>query len=325
MFVGNSQTIKVVDKRTVEKDHIGAIANSLGENDSTMFNAITSLLVDLDVSADINADDGDAFAYGGVVGTTYGNSFIYGVGVQGELSVGGSNNALKLGGLVGDMQGGMINECYSASNITYRAAEGGKVAGITNLGQAKNAIKATYSSGLVQTYVNVPIYTFASVNTSVSNTTNAASGEPPKINYTIDIVDSYSISVAKRNVQLITGENLQIASDEKKVFFINMQDSNVVQLPADKFYLRGEVFNGCEYTEDYKTNTSRVEQKNFSTDNLNFNKTKVMSAGYNESVNKVYSLQYQNPETKAGETVTTNTIWYFSPYTNHGYATHGFC
>ena len=173
----------------------GALVNNLGESYregdlSLNFNIIAGLVMNLEIiSTDVNGAGSTAF--GGVAGTMNGNSFIYGMGVKGELSVGGSSSQLQLGGIAGYMYSGSINECYVDADITYRASEGGRLSGIANMGDRNTTIKSTYSSGLLETYVDIDgIYTFANSLHAAGATTSA------------DILDTYSVSQVKINNSL---------------------------------------------------------------------------------------------------------------------------
>ena len=243
-FVGNGHIIEIEDERQVGKldenstlsdaKDLGAFVNSMGvkynldlndlSSNRPNFNLVSGMILDLNVNeVEIN---GGAYSYGGVAGRSYGNSFVYGVGVQGTLSVGGKDDQLLLAGIIGSMDEGFINECYVDAHISYRAAEGGYVSGIANVADFNTTIKATYSSGLIEAYTNVPIYTFAFSSENTSNATQNA------------LIDCYSITQTKR-----TNVFSDASTVNEGVYFINLDTSN--KFDTSRFKTYGEVVHGC--------------------------------------------------------------------------------
>ncbi len=292
-FIGNGNTISISDSRTSKiKDEqiLGGLVNTLGEkpeaktNENEIplsFNIISGLIINLDVKdLDLNTDGDKSLTatYGGVVGKTYSNSFVYGVGVEGTLSVGGKNTQLTLGGIVGHMQGGMINECYSDAEIIYRAKGGnisneqltdqGSIAGIANLSDYNNTIKSSYSSGKIKSYVSNDIYSIA----GWSDNSNLPTSSP---NIKSDIIDCYSIS----NIEINDFINDITKGDIKAIY------------ESDKVIKNGNLENISEIT----------------------------SLSFNEGSKSQYSLN-----SKGDIKTIFNSKWYFTPFTNFGYATHGF-
>lgn len=200
-FVGNGHTITISPEEDINKQgRFGGLVNKLS-GDKNKYNILSGFILNLDITTmDIRSPNivstGTEISYfGGLVGETSVNSYIYGVGVKGTLSVGGytigdgKGNSLNLAGMVGLMNGGYINECYVDADITYRAGENGGLYAIANASNGnRKVIKSTYSSGLLETYIDVPVYKFARV--AVDDTTN--SGD-------LDVVDSYTISQVKQN------------------------------------------------------------------------------------------------------------------------------
>jgi len=307
-FVGNGRTITVSDIRekslgdedVANEKAFGGLVNQMGKQykignagEVTVpnFNLISGLILNMDVeSADFNKETGvpASSGYGAVAGKSYGNSFIYGVGVGGKMSVGGKNNQLKLGGIVGDMQEGFINECYVDAHISYRATgnsdqtEGGYLSGVANLRDKNTTIKSTYSSGLLESYVSVNISTFVRVfKEDDSKTTN-------------DIIDCYSISQTKQNN--ILGDAIS------KIEFINN---------ATKVQTFGEVLHGCYSLNATYNNANDINKTGLKT-------VDQMALRYNESA----STKKTDSLLKDGHGALSS--WYFSPYINYGYASHGF-
>lgn len=299
-FVGNGQTFEVEDQRTVQNKTIGAFADVMGKHHNNMggtlpvsanptFNVVSGVVFDLDVVADVNQSN----YYGGVAGATYGNSIVFGVAVKGDLSVGG-DDTLRLGGLVGFMQGGMIAESYSDANITFRARTG-SVAGIANVGSFNNNIKSTYSSGMIETYVNVPVYTFASFTADLTT--------EDSINFSRNLIDCYSISQTKHSIV----DARVLTSEVCDSYFINTMSSEkgACSLP-NSVKLYGQVLHGSD---------GIVEEKNKS----KFKTTNELSLTYSDLATKSNSVGVSNKI--EGETFSP---WYFNPYCNYGFATHGF-
>lgn len=274
VFVGNGHTLT----RTDTNEHTviaGGIVNSMGEafdttqeNNIPNFNAITSLVVKLDVMADIKSG---SIGYGGVAGNVTGNSFIYAVGVTGELSVGNEAD-VQLGGVAGMMEYGYIDECYVDAEISYRGTKNGCVSGIANLGGHNTTIKNTYSSGMITTYVDNQVYTLAQATSGNQNS----------------VVDCYSNTQIKR-FNILSENEAKSVSDKLKNHFI-----------SNEVVVIGNVYNGSyDVIEELKDIDS-------------------VSVGYSDEKvgrNSIYAKGNDN---------SSFTTWYFSPFTNNGYATHGF-
>ncbi len=330
VIVGNGHTVTVSDTRISDMEkydddryknqYKGALIDSMGafydsnrsEEDNPVtnadgvefialipnFTAITGMIINLQVeSADIDGENLSP-SYGGVIGVTNGNSFIYGVGVTGQLSVGG-NSRLQLGGIVGTMKHGMIDECFVDADISYRAAPNyGYLSGVANVGEYNTTIKNTYSSGMLETFVNTNIFTLA------------YSPKVPSALSSNDIRDVYSISQIKVT-DLLSG-----SSGTPSINFINtINNEGEEKFAFNTFgqYLNGTAEVGDNGTEDKKDDYTPVEE---------------MALAYSEAEKSAqsYSIkaapEYDGDEVANGD--ITQTPWYFSPYVNYGYASHGF-
>ncbi len=308
VIVGNGHTVTVTDNGAYTDELFkGALVDTMGAFASTNdvdegengfeakipnFTAITGMKLNLKVEkADVNITEGNTNnpSYGGVTGVTNGNSFIYGVGVTGQLSVGGANvegYSLRLGGIVGTMKFGMIDECYMDATVSYRGNVGGFLSGIANTDQYNTTIKNTYSSGLLETFADVNIYTLAySEQDSSAATSN-------------DIMDVYSISQIK-----VTNLLENNTSSSTEIYFVN----------TDAFSQFGQHLNG---TAAVTTNYTAIGQ---------------MALAYSEANKTAQSYSIKTPKydgngskLEVDDGDKTPTPWYFSPYVNYGYASHGF-
>ncbi len=304
-FVGNGQTITLTDDRSstngdsFSTSGIGGLVDYMGltsTTDDPNFTIISGLIIDADISVNIDLEKG-AYYYGAVAGAMYGNSFIYGVGVKGEVSVGSSNtssttNNLWLGGMVGRMTSGFINQSYIDADVIYRANESGYVAGVANI-DTNSTIMATYSSGLIETYVNVPIFTFASFLSGSDDTRSTF------------VIDCYSISQTSRTS--VTGDT---TTADKGTYFIYDRTSNSSSLPD--YVKLDNVFNGSDNVENGdESNVATASADDY-------------SLSYSDYENITKGKSFKPEEAKNDEVTDTFSTWYFSPYVNYGYASHGF-
>ncbi|MGN1201630.1 MAG: hypothetical protein ACI4R8_05210, partial [Candidatus Caccovivens sp.] len=304
-FVGNGHTITSTLDENVANDTAifkGGVVNQLGNDEGTNFSILSGFVLDLNVNVDLNTTTNDAssltHAFGGVAGKVTGHSFIYGVGVRGDLSVGGSST-LQLGGIAGTMEYGYINECYVDAEISYRAESTGQVSGIANFGQYNTTVKATYSSGMIETYNAGSIYTFAYANSDRSgNDTNRN---------TADIVDCYSITQIK--------EDMTLTDESANKYFVN---SGVIPI--------GNVLNGCYevplFDETNQIKEEKVDRTEFYKQ-FNYKPIDKLSILYSSAsraiTDSIYSPDYSGADKSNGY-----STWYFTPFTNYGYASHGF-
>ena len=152
--VGNFDTLTMDSKKP-------AIASLSGYSSISGFNASISR----------NMDDASG-AVGGLVNSMSGNSIIYGIGVNGSMSIGGSE-AVTMGGIVGSMTGGLIAESYTNLDMIYRAAADGTISAIANYLKGQIAfIDYTYATGSVATYIDANVYAFASSSESSTTSPN---------------------------------------------------------------------------------------------------------------------------------------------------------
>lgn len=120
--------------------------------------------------------------YGGIVDTMSGNSIIYGIGVNGSMSIGGTST-VTMGGIVGQMTSGLIAESYTSLDMIYRAGKTGTISAIANYTSAKNEenqtyytnayINYTYATGAVATYIDANMYAFVSATSDKLNVSNS--------------------------------------------------------------------------------------------------------------------------------------------------------
>ncbi len=337
-FVGNGRRMQVSDTRgtsgSAGSATMGALVDVMGKaktstEPSVNFSMISGLIVDLDVVADVTEDG----SYGGVVGQMNGNAFIYGVGVEGDLSVGGGTGSahnVNLAGIAGQMQSGLINECYVDANIVYRNRDArtvrvlsgvyledyGHVSGVANVSPdlsivpgtltlRVSAIKATYSAGEIKTYVDAPVYTFASVDFG-------GAGYDRSFVWLIDVysyanvvtqivsgnVGNYTPMFVKENGRGLNAESFNQA----------INASYGVQIGASNAGITSDASQGYNY--------SAANASSMAVSYTGIGKSPT-SSGTTDKPNAVYNLR------KGGDE-TTHTQWYFSPFTNNGYASHGF-
>lgn len=311
----NESETESANGQTNQKNAVfeGGIADTMGleyntntsANNTPNFNMISGIVVDLNVARNITIPDNvgsKVNSFGGVVGRMTGNSFVYGVGVKGELSVGG-NTTISLGGLVGEMDEGRIDQCYVDADIIYRGTTAGYVSGVANMGQLSSTINATYSSGKIISYVNAPIYTFA--NALASSSTNANQFGIRKIK------DCYSITQVERNNVL---EN--VVGEDTGVYF-----------KASAVSKAGQVLNGTAEVSDSDSDLAYVPSDSLALSYSDSNKYsgKVMKAGnYSTNDQGVVSVITKEGSGTNAVSVEGETTWYFSRLTNYGYASHGF-
>lgn len=185
VIVGNGQTInfksseKAADVGEIINDENYGFVNEMSTVYST-FSAITNLVINNTVSIVANSNA----TIGGLVGTTGGTkesaSILYAVGVNGNITVGGTGSPV-VSGIVGAMESdGMINNAYFDGDIFYSAGAGGMVSGIV-YSQSYLEMFNTFSAGSIQTLAPPE-------NVSLFNHSRAANASN-----IIHIYDSYTI------------------------------------------------------------------------------------------------------------------------------------
>ncbi|MBE7076127.1 MAG: hypothetical protein E7375_03595 [Clostridiales bacterium] len=281
-IVGNGQVFKRTHTETVDitsATALGGIVNTIGSNTTSQaeIGGVSGLVLDIDANVDINTNNLSLGFYGGVAGRAYNESYIYGVGVKGKISIGGANQQLRLAGIVGYSSGGIINETYSDADLYYRGAEQGKFSVISNYDGAKYSVaKSTYASGLLESYVaNIDVSAFA-------YTTSSATNSPNKL------CDVYSITQTTLN-DVLNDSGVELA----------------VSFLKGKFSSFGQVLNGS---------ASAI------TTGFDYVDIDDMSLEYNDSAN----IKTVNSISLDGSVDETFSKWYFNPFVNYGYASHGF-
>ncbi|MBP3619527.1 MAG: hypothetical protein J6J24_02580 [Clostridia bacterium] len=308
-FVGNGHTISVksADEKDVSggADYYGGLVNVFGTSATTSadFNVISGLVVDLDIVLDLNRASASSDNFGGVAGKMAGHSILYGVGVNGSVSVGGKNQALWIGGLVGELYTGKIEYCYQDSDITYRGSDYGVMSGIANLADKNTLISATYASGLLETYSKNKIYTLAFGNKGTSNFSR---------NY---IIDCYSVSQIKRNS--VTGDN----------FFVNTNSSATEGVTVPIVYLNQPLCGTHGVTLPAGLGSAVIDDIAIPYGG-NVNDGLDIWVTWNSMYAPANSHSVDPEDEKLSDGATpkalSNSNWRFSRYLNYGYASHNF-
>ena len=316
-IVGNGKNVEIsiVNKDALtssESIYAGGLIDTMGRDFDTNatskdtncpnFNMISGLVLDLDIAQDLEKND-KSNSYGGLVGKMTGNSFIYGVGVKGDLSVGGAVS-LELAGVAGELREGRIDQCYVDADITYRGSTTGFVSGVANMILLNSSISSTYSSGKIISYVDSNIYTFANANNKDSTDNGIG---------IMTISDSYSITQVERND--IFAEVVS-SSPDKKIFFM-----------GTSAITRGQVINGTAETYKKKQGDSEENNGYISSESLALSyKDAYKFSGRGLQAGADYNWTLSEGKTQSslkGDDKGQNT-WYFSRLTNYGYASHGF-
>ena len=281
VLVGNGNKVSVTRTDGIDTDYAGGLVNSMGETSNPTFNVISGVVLDANIELDFNTTGYTYF--GGFAGQTFGNSIIYASLVAGEISIGGSNS-VNLSGFVGHMDYGMISECYSDAHLTYRADNSGILSGIAYLDNGNTLIKSTYSAGLLETYLDNNIYTFAYSNKNENRPT------------TNDVFECYSISQIKRNSTTGSGNDYFLNKDNGAISAINIVDK--------------------AYNANYNINLTPAGTL--------LNATKgAFALGYGDTEKKQNAIS-ADKGTLTDANWKTISSWYFNPKINYGYASHNF-
>ncbi len=192
---------------------------------------------------------------GGLVNQMSGNAIIYGVGVNGSMSIGG-NSTTSVGGIVGNMTSGLIAESYTSLDMIYRAASGGTISAITNhTGSNLAFIEYTYATGSVVSYISANLYAFNSGDSNLKISNSYTITKLDNNNYT---GESYSGTLGVRGNA--TYDNFYF-------------DYNAVNNKGNKDN-EGK-YNIEESTDGQSTSKfldgSLLEDDNFWTNNINYN------------------------------------------------------
>lgn len=314
VLVGNGNKISVERTEDIEVSresdrYAGGLVNSMGDKTAPTFNVISGVVLEANIEFDFEATGSTYF--GGIVGQTFGNSIIYASSVNGEISIGGIEDvdhhttSLNLSGFVGHMDYGMISECFSDAHLAYRADENGILSGIAYLDNGNTLIKSTYSAGLLETYLDNDIYTFAYSHKLDESSVN--------INTTNDVFECYSISQIKRNSTSTTDHsskftNLNNSSeDDGNGGTKNVSSINIVDKVYDSNY---------DITYD-DTQVNPANHTLIKATKGNF------ALGYSGTETKQNSISVKKG-TLTDENWQTISSWYFNPKINYGYASHNF-
>lgn len=169
-FIGDGFTVGIKNTDTNTGDR--AIFKEMKEND-----VVSSVVVNAELEYDMSNTDSNS----GVIAHYMEGGIIYATGVYGSLSVGGEN-ALSVGGIVGNIANGLIAETYSSVDVIYRAGSGGKVSGFANAKTGYVTILNSFSTGKVTTYIDVPAYAFSYIDGANINVENCYTISPVDIN-----------------------------------------------------------------------------------------------------------------------------------------------
>ncbi len=269
----------------------GAIKNRVVENSYSIFDEmeqndiVSGLIVSYNDSFD-NKKTGALYA-GGIAGKMTGG-IIYASGIYGKLSAGGEN-VKYVGGLVGEMQAGRIDESYSALHVIYRGIgkdedtekARGTVAGIANITGVHNAyISNSFSTGVVETYI--------SANASAFTSSAVDSG------FEVKVDNCYTIAQTK------------------------IKDHTVVEVVGDSANFGGDAtYTNCYYDEDatYAATggTEMASGETLAYDYKQSNIADIKNINKNESGDPVESVE--------------NWKWSYNEtdgYFNYGYPTRNF-
>ena len=157
---------------------------------------VAGAVVTIDAEYDLNqTEDTNA---GAIAGKQTGG-VIFASSALGTLSVGAnfddSTGDINLGGIVGLVESGIINETYSAVDLVYRAGNGGgNVSGFANI-EAKTTVgehvgdvrvENCFSTGKVETYCSANAYAFATADKATGNSVYI------KNCYTVSLIDKHN-------------------------------------------------------------------------------------------------------------------------------------
>lgn len=171
-FIGDGFTvgIKTTDESDTENK---AIFNEMKEN------YVVSSVV---INAELEYDASDDVLSRGVIAHKMSGGTIFATGVYGSLSVGGEKD-INLGGLVGNVENGLITESYTSVDAIYRATASGKVSGFANADtDGYVSILNSFSTGKVETYIDAPAYAFSYINGANVKVENCYTISPVDIN-----------------------------------------------------------------------------------------------------------------------------------------------
>ena len=263
--------------------------------EANSFTVVTSLIVDMDMSKETTAGE----TIGGLI-NTLGNSanlnnataLLYGVGVEGEMYIGGNHNDIKVGGIVGDMFIGIMENAYFDADIffgsystTDTTTSCATISGVANTNSANVLIKNTFSGGSVQAYVPVDIALFNS-STDVED-------------YDVRIYDSYSyMNILRYDYGYGVAGNVSAfaVTESDRIYYDETADNKVL----------------------YTTNDEEISS--ISNDDGMAEETRSLSVGWSKSE----STGEATNSILAGGREESLIKWNHSRYFNNGYATTNF-
>ena len=211
---------------------------------------------------------------GGIVNVMSGSSILYGVGVNGSMSIGCATPAngataktATIGGIVGSMTSGLIAESYTSLDMIYRAASGGTISAITNHHNSNQLafIEYTYATGSVVSYIDAELIGFAN---SIVNTNDNKSNMMISDCYTITKLDQndYTSTDAPTAdiyankggtvASLIYGineSNATLSSDKNETLSNN---NTATSLTTSTFLTQNEGGTGSYADEDWSRNVN---------------------------------------------------------------------
>lgn len=322
-IAGNGHTIaRGDDEDTSETGTLGGFVNELGKNvddGEITYSALSGLVLKLDVDKNLN---NAASFYGGLVGEVAGNTYIYGLSVTGELSIGATDDIeVDVAGIAAKMSGGFINECSVTAHILYRANENGTLIGVAGMQNGNTTMKATYSIGKLETYVSaIDIYALA----------EGAQAEGTGLSH--DVVNCYSAAnIYRKDIEgtVISGADGAV---EGKNYLLNKKfTENVLAFQTSENYFVEGMNIADDGTSSGAVKNTRVMSFGYwdgpadANAIVNVGKTTMIaSVDVDADMSLSYNTDYLHGTDYNGFNGGSLTNWYFNPYVNFGFATHGF-
>ena len=263
--------------------------------DENSFTVVTSLTVDMDMSKTTIAGE----TIGGLI-NTLGNpeavnstatALLYGVGVEGEMYIGGNQSDVMVGGIVGDMSIGIMENAYFDADIFFGSYSGSgsdysTISGVANTNSANVLIRNTFSGGSVQAYVpvNIALFNYHITPQGVEDTAE------------IRIYDSYSY------MNILRYDYGHGVDGKASAFAVNESERIYYDSSADNMAL----YYSGDYSSDISGDGTHAE-------------TGELSVGWNKngSISDVNSILVNGSDQSLAK-------WNHSRYFNNGYATTNF-
>ena len=330
VVVGNGRTISYQLIATASNDY-GIFQNVGGINDT--FTAISGFVAEINLDIELDKEDKTNYI-GGFISKSkikddnslyYNSVIIYGIGVTGQIEIGGDGSA-NVGGLAGVMYNGLISNSFTDVNIIYHGGvqrsetnsvvsyvASSNVSSIANnTGDSMVDIIDTFAGGAVQSYVSANLYSFNGI-LSVGTTNN---GEYTNANPDLRIFDSYTYSqISRVDYEFGTSGISGTFSYKGSYAGKNADEINIHS---------GLYFNNYNTDTNDANNTIKFTGSSTKIDDISLN--------YNGEVGSGYAIKLEEREdkenTETGEIEkaepVTHSLWFNSPYRNYGYATTGF-